>query len=342
MSNRAMIKLIALFFMLLLFIPVSGSVYFLVYKVFNMHPETYYRYATNGAIDRNLFYDEDIDIQTNIFQTMDEIIDWDSVSGTRKQDLYKALLKDKENTKIALYQNSKYIEYLTDKSLTVDDFIGYMEKIVALDDNYLRIGFFVAMLLICWICVVKLEWRKAFYFFAGAAYVLFVFSQFTGMQLDSYIYYSFFSESDTHNNFIESFPIFLEAMIQAILTFIILDFIFQQLLTRKTVIIGDFIDHLDILLDMRDIKAMKNNEVKAYISKQTYCILKLLKKEKRRLKPSNMLNKLFSYLDSYDKETYELICEIEEKIQKMREWHRSHDKEIKEVRHFLKKLKMRY
>lgn len=318
MNNKAMYKMISLILMLLLFMPFSLIFYFGLYSISNHYPETYQRYATDGKYERNVFFSNEINEDTNVIHSINCVDFTEAIEDGRIQTVCKKINENKNDVRKSLMSNEKYMNYLKDNELTIDDFFSYTKKISDLDDTFFKASFFLLWLIIIYICVVKLGWRSKFYLFSGGFYILNVLSKFTGRQSDNLLYYSFFSHYDTYDNYISTVPILFEALIESILTFIIFDYLFQNYGNKRKIVISNCIDELNIMVDKIESRTITPLEIKNSWDIIILKTFKMCEKYISKYDRNQKSNKIFKYRTKFDEKKYLLICDIQKKINDIR------------------------
>lgn len=314
MNSKNIYKLIVLAVMLLLLIPFTSVVYFTLYSINNFYPETYQRYATAGKYEKNIFLDKEVNEKTNVYESINCVDFAEAIKDHRIQTACKIINKNKNLIREKLINNEKYMDYLKDNNLTVEDFFSYTEKIEVLDDNFIKFGFFISWLLIIYVCVVKFDWRRKFYFFSGLVYLFHVLSQFTGILSQNLLYYTLLTGYVTYDNFIATGPLVFDALTESCLTFIIFDYLFQIYGNRSNVIIDNFLVDLDIILDKIESRRITPAEVHTLFIRNTRKFINICNKEIRKHNIHSSLNKIFGHLNYFDKELNSLMITIKEEI----------------------------
>lgn len=347
MRNETAAKILALFLMMLFLFPVvSVIVYGGLYKINNYYPETYQRYATNGKSEENIFFSREVDEKTNFTDSLVDIDFTKALKDRRLQTACKIINNNKNIVRKNLMNNKEYMNYLSDNGLTIEDLFSYTEKLEELDNNFLKSGYFIAILIIIYICVVKFGYRSQFYLIAGIVYTLHVLSQFTGMQSDSLFYYAAFQRYDTYDNYITTAHILFAALNESILTFIIFDYIFQNYGQKKEVIITNFIIQLDIFVDQIESRTITPDKLKHFWSKNSRSFYRLCKKYITKYNKNKKLDKIFGQSTILEDNQYLLIIEIKKKIDDIIESKTTnlngYTKKLKILRSKIKLLKYKY
>ncbi len=220
--------------LLYLFIPISSFFYFLSYEIINkVDTSSYIRYATNGNYNEDIYFKKALDENISLEDTFISIIGKKDPYD-RKQDLFKALLKDERLFRKKISENTEYVSYLEKTNVTIDDLISFMKKLIDLDNLILTASVYLASLLYIFVYYILFKYRKRIYIGAAILYFILVLDSFTAGVLSATLIPYFQKNGDmNYEQFMIFFKSLLPAIREATLTFIIVDTVVQYYVDRK-------------------------------------------------------------------------------------------------------------
>ncbi|TKH43894.1 hypothetical protein C1I60_11030 [Paenibacillus terrae] len=236
-TSASIVFLAILFFIVL--------VYAGLYEVVNaLDVKAYFRYASDGKFEQDVYFREAEEAKTEIRSSLKVLLP-DDATPSRIQEYFKLLLQDETLLKEKMNENNKYIEYLKNNNVTVDDAVLYMKKIINLDEIFLYAASYVGMLLFILILYFLYKWRISIFILSGILYFILVVDSFTaGIFLDAFfpVLQNIYSYSGKvtgsfyllfYDDYLRLSKNFLPATREAALTFIILDTVVQSLKDSK-------------------------------------------------------------------------------------------------------------
>ncbi|WP_312046499.1 hypothetical protein [Anaerotignum sp.] len=284
---------------LYLFMPFTLFIYFQSYVIINtVDTSSYIRYATNGRYNEDVYFkkavEEKVQIQDIIINTIgedqseeekQELIEELLRSG-RKQDVFVELLKNEKVFRERINGNEEYINYLEQKSLSVDELVSFMNKLIKLDELMLTASIYISSLIFIFLYYGVFKYRKRIYLAAATLYFMLVLDSFTGGLLSNIAYPYFIQVGKMgYEEYLVFVKGMLPAMREATLTFIIVDTVVQYYLERKNRLLSYQIKTAyysleKVLIGLNAIKDRDNIKVH-YININFNTILNFCKKNKK-------------------------------------------------------------
>ncbi|MBU5676815.1 hypothetical protein KQI88_10330 [Alkaliphilus sp. MSJ-5] len=226
--NAFLMPLIAIGLVIYLYSFTYSTINFIDSGIFNL-------YATHGKYDYNPFLSQEIDEKTKIYSTL--LSNFEITKVNRIQDLYEKILEDKEFSRNILEGNKEYTNYLKGMGLDINELFYYGERIMKLDESILNGAYYFMALSVIIIYALFYKFRLGIYISGAVIYLLSNLSNFTN-QLSSYFIVTIMNKIDNNieisslDNLRDSF---FPAIKEAILTYIILDVIFESINSKKQV-----------------------------------------------------------------------------------------------------------
>lgn len=231
---------IAILLFLITLILFIGS-YMGLFNIVNaLDVKAFYRYASDGKFDQDVYLQGAIKAETGLNDTLTSISP-NSIGASFSREELRFLLKDQKLLEERLNGNPDYIVYLQKHDSTVSDVVYYMKKITSLDDIVLYAAMYIAALFYILNLYFLLKLRMSIFILSGLLYFILVVDSFmSGIFLDAFFplirnLNKLFNEGALKSY--EDYRIFsknfLPAIREAALTFIILDTVVQSIKDAK-------------------------------------------------------------------------------------------------------------
>ena len=194
----------------------------------------YNRYASNNKLEKNIYFNEDVESRTYIFKEICEIKELKVLSTNPiKQITYRCMNDNIDKVRNAMNKNKDYLRYLEENHTSVNDAMEFIKKMASLEYKVLQMDIYLVFLIMC-ICTVWIfKYRKIFYILAGITYLIAMASIFSD-GLSDYIVTNAIniiakleSRVFTYQNMEYAKAFYTEAFKESMLTFIIFDTVMQ-------------------------------------------------------------------------------------------------------------------
>ncbi|OAA84675.1 methyl-accepting chemotaxis protein [Clostridium ljungdahlii] len=199
-------------------------------------PKIYYRYGTDGKYDKEMFFTKEINDRTKILDvTISKIVEKAKVTKiTRNQDIYGVISNNRVISKKYINENKEYLSYLDEHNLEVDDVLNYCKKMYDIDDNIIMGLFYLIFTILSSIFLFVLKYRKRIYIVGIFVYLFSTLSILSGGLFSQLFYYlPIINKQWNYTDYQTLLLNVLPPIKEAILTFIIVDSVFQAFIQNR-------------------------------------------------------------------------------------------------------------